>query len=116
MARKAPSTCRLLTDFRCRARRLVVVPDIPPSTNERAKMADSYKVCSERADAAAEAARNATLDNVRQRELRAEKTWRGLATQAKAVDEQRQKMAREKAAQQEAQERDEEAASATTDA
>ena len=65
-------------------------------------MAESYKFCSERAEEAASAARNATLDNVRDRELRAEKTWRGLATQAKAVDEQRKKDAREKARRQEA--------------
>ena len=74
-------------------------------------MAESYQVCSERADAAAAAARDAKLDNVRERELRAEKTWRGLATQAKAVDEQRQKVAREKALQLEELERAEKAAS-----
>ena len=79
-------------------------------------MAESYKICSERADAAAEAARNATLDNVRQRELRAEKTWRGLATQAKAVDEQRQKLARDKAREQEVLEQAENSAGAAAEA
>ena len=55
-------------------------------------MADSYESCSERADAAALAASNAQLDNVRERELRAEKTWRGLAHHAQAVAEERAKI------------------------
>lgn len=60
-------------------------------------MADSYKFYLERAEAAAVAADAATLDNVRDRELRAEKTWLGLARQAKAVAVQREKSEREKA-------------------
>lgn len=60
-------------------------------------MADTFKFYSERADAAAEAAKKATLENVRDRELRAEKTWRGLANQAQAVATQREKVEREKA-------------------
>ena len=60
-------------------------------------MADSYKFYLERAEAAAIAAGAATLDNVRDRELRAEKTWLGLANQAKAVALQREKSEREKA-------------------
>lgn len=60
-------------------------------------MADSYKFYIERADAAAIAADAATLDNVRERELRAEKTWLGLAKQARSVTLQREKADREKA-------------------
>jgi hypothetical protein len=60
-------------------------------------MADTYKFYQERADAAAAAAEKATLDNVRDRELRAEKTWRGLANQAKSVAVQREKVEQEKA-------------------
>ncbi|MEE4155516.1 MAG: hypothetical protein V2I27_15260 [Erythrobacter sp.] len=46
-------------------------------------MAHTYEFMIERAEAAAEAAERAELDNVRERELRAEKTWRGLAEQAR---------------------------------
>jgi hypothetical protein len=60
-------------------------------------MADTFKFYCERADAAAEAAKNTTLDNVRERELRAEKTWRGLAQKAQAVAVQREEVEREKA-------------------
>lgn len=60
-------------------------------------MADNYKFYNERAEAAAAAAEKATLDNVRDRELRAEKTWRGLATQARSVAKQREKVELEKA-------------------
>ncbi|QIG54842.1 hypothetical protein G6N82_12355 [Altererythrobacter sp. BO-6] len=60
-------------------------------------MADSYQFYKERADAAAAAAEQATLENVRERELRAEKTWLGLANQARAVAVQREKAEREKA-------------------
>lgn len=60
-------------------------------------MADNYKFYLERAEAAAIAASAATLDNVRERELRAEKTWLGLAHQARAVAVQREKTERERA-------------------
>ena len=60
-------------------------------------MAESYKFYLERAEAAAIAAGAATLDNVRDRELRAEKTWLGLAKQAEAAALQREKSEREKA-------------------
>lgn len=60
-------------------------------------MADTYEACRSRADAAAKAAKNATLANVRDRELRAEKTWRALAENARAVAVQREKVEREKA-------------------
>lgn len=59
-------------------------------------MAESYEFCCERADAAAAAAKSATLDNVREREIRAEKTWRGLAEQARRVKLDRVKSQREK--------------------
>lgn len=58
-------------------------------------MAESYEFYCERADAAAAAAENATLDNVREREIRAEKTWRGLAEQARRVKLDREKSQRE---------------------
>lgn len=59
-------------------------------------MIDNYATYCERADAAAAAAKEATLENVRERELRAEKTWRGLAEKARAVAEQRESVEREK--------------------
>lgn len=63
-------------------------------------MADStYKFYCERAEAAAIAAKNATLENVRERELRSEKTWRGLADRARAIGKQRERVEREKAEQ-----------------
>ena len=59
-------------------------------------MAQTYEFYTERADAAAAAAGKAKLDNVRDRELRAEKTWRGLAEQARkgAVERERADAAR----------------------
>lgn len=60
-------------------------------------MADSYKFYLERAEAAAIAAGAATLDIVREQELRAEETWLGLAKKAKALALQREKADREKA-------------------
>ena len=60
-------------------------------------MSQSYDFYSARADEAAKAAAAAKLDNVRDRELRAEATWRGLASQAQGVAEQRRKIEREKA-------------------
>ena len=59
-------------------------------------MAESYEFCCERADAAAAAAKSATLDNVREREIRAEKTWRGLAEKARRLNLDREKSQREK--------------------
>ncbi len=63
-------------------------------------MADTYKTCTERAVAAGEAAKKATLANVRERELRAQKTWQALADQARAVAMQREQLEKEKAARQ----------------
>ena len=50
-------------------------------------------------DQAAAAADKAELANVRDRELRAEKTWRGLAEHARAVAEERAKLVRDKQAE-----------------
>jgi hypothetical protein len=54
-------------------------------------MAQSYEFYIERAEAAKVAAKKAELDNVRDRELRAEKTWRGLAEQARKTAHERAK-------------------------
>ena len=75
-------------------------------------MAVSYEFYQQRADAAAAAAEKATLQNVRERELRAEETWRGLANQARAVAQQREKVEREKAEQRAAEAEAAEAATA----
>lgn len=60
-------------------------------------MATTYEFYEQRANAAAEAAAKATLANVRERELRAERTWRDLANQARGVAKQREKIDRQKA-------------------
>lgn len=52
-------------------------------------MAGTYEFYCERADAAATAASEAVLDNVKRRELRSEATWRGLAEQARKSAEER---------------------------
>ena len=62
-------------------------------------MSQTFEFYQARADEAAADAQEATLENVRERALRAEKTWRGLAEQARGVAEQRAKTEREKAAQ-----------------
>lgn len=60
-------------------------------------MLHSYEFCSERADEAQALADAATLDNVRNRELRSEKTWRGLAELARNAAEGRVKADQERA-------------------
>jgi len=65
-------------------------------------MSQSYEFYIARAEAAAQAAKAATLDNVRDRELRSEKTWRGLAEQAQRTATERQKADAERAARREA--------------
>jgi hypothetical protein len=60
-------------------------------------MAQTYEFYCERADEAAALAEKATLDNVRERELRSEKTWRGLAEQARKTAEERVKADRVRA-------------------
>lgn len=57
-------------------------------------MAQTYEFYNERADEAAALAAKATLENVRDRELRSEKTWRGLAEQARRTIEEREKAER----------------------
>lgn len=54
-------------------------------------MAQTYEFYCERADEAATRAGTATLENVRERELRSEKTWRGLAEQARKTAVERAK-------------------------
>lgn len=54
-------------------------------------MAATYEFYMQRAEEAALAAGEAELANVRERELRSEKTWRGLASRARAVALLRQK-------------------------
>ncbi len=60
-------------------------------------MLHTYEFCSERADEAQALAAAATLDNVRERELRSEKTWRGLAELARNAAEGRVKADQERA-------------------
>ena len=48
-------------------------------------MSQTFEFYDARANEAAAEAEAATLDNVRERNLRAEKTWRALATQAQKV-------------------------------
>ena len=61
-------------------------------------MSQSYEFYSERADEAAAEAAAATLDNVRERNLRAQKTWSALAEQAHKVKAERIKAEETKAA------------------
>ncbi len=65
-------------------------------------MSQGYEFYMTRADEAAAEAEAAALDNVRDRALRAEATWRGLADQARAVAMERAKVEKEKAVQREA--------------
>lgn len=59
-------------------------------------MSQTYDFYDARAREAAVEASQATLDNVRDRNLRAEKTWRGLANQARRVADERAKASRER--------------------
>ena len=59
-------------------------------------MAQTFEFYHARAEEAAERARAAELENVRERELRAEKTWRGLAAQAQKVATDRAKAEKER--------------------
>ena len=54
-------------------------------------MAQTFEFYHARAEEAAERAKAAELENVRERELRAEKTWHGLAAQAQKVADDRVK-------------------------
>lgn len=66
-------------------------------------MAQSYEFYCARAAEADAAADAATLDRVREREMRAAKTWRGLAEHARGVAEERAKLVRDKEAEAQAQ-------------
>lgn len=67
-------------------------------------MSQSFEFYDARAREAANEAKNAILENVKQRNLRAEKTWRGLAEQARKVKVDREKAERERAARRDAEE------------
>lgn len=62
-------------------------------------MSQSYEFYADRAKEAADEAATATLDNVRERNLRAEKTWTALAEQAHKVRSDRERTEAAKAAQ-----------------
>ncbi len=68
-------------------------------------MSQTFDFYDARAREAAAEAKAATLQNVRDRNLRAEKTWRGLADQAQRVMIDRAKAERERAARRDADER-----------
>lgn len=59
-------------------------------------MSQTFEFYDARAKEAATEAAQATLDNVRERNLRAEKTWRGLAEQARKTLAERVKVERER--------------------
>ncbi len=61
-------------------------------------MSQTFKFYDARAREAANDAENADLLNVKERHLRAEKTWRGLAEQARRVAEDRAAADAERAA------------------
>ena len=67
-------------------------------------MKPTFEFYDARAREAAKLAREATLDNVRDLNLRAEKTWRQLATQAKEVVAHRAKALAEREAREAASE------------
>ncbi len=65
-------------------------------------MSQTFEFYDARAKEAALEAEQATLENVRERNLRAEKTWRGLADQALRVKADREKADRERLARKQA--------------
>lgn len=65
-------------------------------------MSQTFDFYDARANEAAAEAAEATLDNVRERNLRAEKTWRALADQARKTVQAREKAEETKRAQREA--------------
>lgn len=67
-------------------------------------MSQTFDFYNARALEAAAEAKAATLQNVRERSLRAEKTWRGLADQAHRVMMDRAKAQRQRAERREAEE------------
>ena len=65
-------------------------------------MAQTFAFYNQRAEESAADAEEATLENVRERALRSEKTWRGLADQAKKIEEDRAKAEEERRERREA--------------
>ena len=65
-------------------------------------MSQTFEFYNARAEEAAAEAGRAELTNVRDRALRAERTWRGLAEQARKVLRDREKADHERAARREA--------------
>lgn len=65
-------------------------------------MSQTFEFYDARAREAQSEAAEATLDNVRERNLRAAKTWRGLADQARRVKTERDKAQQQKAEREEA--------------
>ena len=65
-------------------------------------MSQTFEFYDARAREAATQAEEATLENVRERNLRAEKTWRGLADQARKVMVDRAQAERDRAERREA--------------
>ena len=68
-------------------------------------MSQSYAFYKARAEDAASEAKGATLSNVKERHLQAEKTWRGLAEQARKVEVDREKARKARAVRREIEER-----------
>ena len=62
-------------------------------------VSQTYEFYAARAKEAADDAAKATLDNVRDRALRSQATWQGLARQARKVAVQRRKLEETKAAE-----------------
>jgi hypothetical protein len=75
-------------------------------------MSQNYRFYEERAEEAAADAKASTLENVRERHERAEKTWRGLAEQARKVEDDRVKAKEERRLRIEAEEAEAEAQAA----
>ncbi len=65
-------------------------------------MAQTWEFYAERAKESAAEARIAKLDNVRERALRSEATWLGLADQARRVAEERVKVEQQRVERREA--------------
>ena len=62
-------------------------------------MSMSYDFCTSRAQEAATAAEQATLDNVRERALRSEAAWTAMANREQALQRAREKARNEKDAE-----------------
>ncbi|GAA0272802.1 hypothetical protein GCM10009127_11510 [Alteraurantiacibacter aestuarii] len=65
-------------------------------------MAQTFQFYDDRANEASAEAASATLDNVRERALRSEKAWRGMADQALKIEEDRAQAERDRAERREA--------------